>query len=60
VNRGEFLAGTGWQVKEILGERQIDGKLKYEIIEGKGREIRIIWRYRADIDPEMLKGFKAG
>ena len=47
-------------MKEILGERQTDGGLKYEIIEGKRRETRTIWRYRADIDPEMLKGFKAG
>ena len=60
VGRGESLAGTGWQVKEILGERQTDGGLKYEVIEGKERETRTIWRYRADIDPEMLKGFKAG
>jgi hypothetical protein len=60
VGRGESRAGTGWQVKEILGERQTDGGLTYEVIEGKGRETRTIWRYRADIDPEMLKGFKAG
>ena len=60
VGRGESLAGTRWQVKEILGERQTDEGLKYEVIEGKGRETRTIWQYRADIDPEMLKGFKAG
>jgi hypothetical protein len=57
---GESLAGTGWQVKEILSERQTDRGLKYEVIERKGRETRTIWRYRADIDPEILKDFKAG
>jgi hypothetical protein len=47
-------------MKEILGERQTDGGLKYEVIKGEGQETRTIWRYRADIDPRILKGFKAG
>jgi hypothetical protein len=41
-------------------KRQTDGGLKYEVVERERRETRTIWRYRADIDPEMLKGFKAG
>jgi len=51
-------------VKEILGERQTDGGLKYEVTKGKGRETRTIWWYKVDLAPELLEGllrrFKAG
>jgi len=60
MRRGKSLTGAGWQVKEILGERQTDAGFMYRVIAGKGRETRTIWRCWADIDPEMLKGFKAG
>ena len=31
-----------------------------EVTEQKGRETRTSWRCEADLDSEMLKGFKAG
>jgi len=60
VRQGESSASAWWQVQLILGERQTDAGFMYEVREGKGRATRTIWRYRADIDLEMLKGFKAG
>jgi hypothetical protein len=36
VRRGESLAGAGWQVKEILGERQTNTRFTYKVTTGEG------------------------
>jgi hypothetical protein len=43
-----------------VSEQQTDAGIKYKVIVEQGEETRTIWRYGADLDPMILKGFKAG
>jgi hypothetical protein len=51
----ESVAAGGWQVLRIVGERQTDMGPKYTGQDPKQPKNEKPWRYKADLDPQLLK-----